>query len=73
MKDKLAKLLTVKSLVTLAVTVVFCYLSIARIISADIFMTVFSVIIAFYYGTQHEKQSTEQKGTSNETTTETKE
>lgn len=67
MKDRVAKLLTVKSLVTLAVTAVFCYLSIARIISADIFMTVFSVIIAFYYGTQHEKQNLENTGTANKT------
>lgn len=57
MKNLLSKLLTVKSIVTLAVTLVFCYLSIVNIISADIFMTVFSVIIAFYYGTQHEKQN----------------
>lgn len=59
MKSMLSKLLTVKSVVTLAVTAVFCYLSIVQVISADIFMTVFSVIIAFYYGTQHEKQNHE--------------
>ena len=59
MKDWMTKLLTVKSIVTLGVTAVFCYLSIVQVISADIFMTVFSVIIAFYYGTQHEKQNHE--------------
>ena len=61
MKEKLAKLLTVKSIVTISLTGVFCYLSVARVISPDIFMTVFSVIIAFYFGTQHEKQNTENK------------
>lgn len=61
MKEKLTKLLAVKSIVTIALTVVFCYLSVARVILPDVFMTVFSVIIAFYFGTQHEKQNHEEK------------
>lgn len=61
MKERFAKLLSIKSIVTVAVTLVFCYLSITKVISADIFMTVFSVIIAFYYGTQHEKNNTDLK------------
>jgi hypothetical protein len=32
-------------------------LSIMGVISAELFMTVFTVIIAFYFGTQHEKRS----------------
>lgn len=55
MKERLMKLLTVKSIVTILLTFVFCYLSIIRVIPYDAFMTVFSVIIAFYFGTQHEK------------------
>lgn len=58
MKDRLTKLLTVKSIVTLLLTVVFSYLSAVRAISTEMFMTVFSVIIAFYFGTQHEKDNT---------------
>ena len=61
MKEKLTKLLAVKSIVTIALTVVFCYLSVARVILPDVFMTVFSVIIAFYFGTQYEKQNHEEK------------
>ena len=61
MKERLSKLLTVKSIVTIALTGVFCYLSVVRVISPDIFMTVFSVIIAFYFGTQHERQNYEGK------------
>lgn len=57
MKERLAKLFTVKSIVTILLTLVFCYLSITGVISAELFMTVFTVIIAFYFGTQHEKQS----------------
>lgn len=55
MKERLSKLLSVKSLVTLSLTAVFCYLSIVKVIPYDTFMTVFSVIIAFYFGTQYEK------------------
>ena len=58
MKERLNKLLTVKSIVTLLLTLVFCYLSIIKVIPYDTFMTVFSVIIAFYFGTQYEKNST---------------
>lgn len=54
-KERLAKLLTVKSIVTILATLVFCYLSIAQVISPELFMAVFSTIMAFYFGTQHEK------------------
>ena len=59
MKEKLAKLLSVKSIVTIMLCIVFCYLSIANYIQADQFMTVFTVVIAFYFGTQAEKNKTE--------------
>ena len=55
MKEKLQKLLSVKSIVTIVLTAVFAYLSITGVVSADNFMTVFTVVIAFYFGTQHEK------------------
>lgn len=55
MKERLSKLLAVKSIVTILLTFVFCYLSIIKVIPYDTFMTVFSVIIAFYFGTQYEK------------------
>jgi hypothetical protein len=55
MKERLMNLLTIKSIVTLLLTIVFCYLSIIGTISAQLFMTVFSIVIAFYFGTQHEK------------------
>lgn len=61
MKERLSKLLTVKSIVTISITAVFCYLSATHTISPEIFMTVFSTIIAFYFGTQHEKQNTDLK------------
>ena len=49
-----ANLLSVKSLVTLVLTVVFAYMAVAEKISQD-FMTVYAVVIAFYFGTQSQK------------------
>ena len=56
MKNRILKLLTVKSLVTMALTGVFCVLSIRQDISPDLFMTVFTTVIAFYFGTQTKKE-----------------
>lgn len=55
MKERLLKLLSIKSLVTLLTTFVFCILSLKGVITADVFMTVFVVIIGFYFGTQKVK------------------
>ena len=54
-KKRCANLLSVKSLVTLTLTVVFAYMSVTGQISQD-FMTVYAVVIAFYFGTQSQKQ-----------------
>lgn len=55
MWDKLSKLIDVKSIVTLALTAVFCVLAIRRDVSVEHFLTVYTVIIAFYFGVQYEK------------------
>ena len=49
---RLTNLLKIKSLVTLALTAAFVYLCIIGQISADQFLTIFTVVIAFYFGTQ---------------------
>ena len=58
MKEKILKrvanLLSVKSLVTLILTAVFAYMAVTNQISQD-FMTVYAVVIAFYFGTQSQK------------------
>ena len=51
---RLGNLLSVKSLVTLILTVVFAYMACTGQISQD-FMTVYAVVIAFYFGTQSQK------------------
>ena len=51
---RLANLMSVKSLVTLTLTAVFAYLAVRGEIAQD-FMTIYAVIIAFYFGTQSHK------------------
>ena len=53
-KKRFANLLSVKSLVTLCLTVVFAIMAVKGTISQD-FMTIYAVIIAFYFGTQSQK------------------
>ena len=48
---RLSNLLSVKSLVTLVLTGVFAFMACTNQISQD-FMTIYAVIIAFYFGTQ---------------------
>ena len=51
---RLGNLLSVKSLVTLVLTAVFAVMALRGTISQD-FMTVYAVVIAFYFGTQSQK------------------
>ncbi len=51
---RLSVLFSVKSIVTLVLTGVFAYLAISSHIDQD-FMTIYAVIIAFYFGTQSQK------------------
>ena len=53
-KKRLGNLLSVKSLVTLVLTGVFAYMAVVGKISQD-FMTIYAVIIAFYFGSQSQK------------------
>ena len=50
-----AKLLSVKSIVTIALTAVFTVLSIRGTVSGNDFLTVFLMVISFYFGTQSQK------------------
>ena len=54
LKKRLANLVSVKSIVTVVLTGVFAYMAIVGSISQD-FMTIYAVIIAFYFGTQSQK------------------
>lgn len=56
-KKNCANLIKVKTLVTVAVIVVFSVLALKGSISADNVMLIVTSVIAFYFGTQHEKKS----------------
>jgi len=56
MKERLEKLLSVKSIVTIAMTIVFCILAIRGTLSGTEFLTIFTVVVGFYFGTQKVKE-----------------
>ena len=51
-KKRLGNLLSVKSLVTIALTVVFAVLALRETISGSEFLPIFTVVSGFYFGTQ---------------------
>ena len=55
--DNVADLIKVKTLVTFAVVAVFAVLALRESITADNVMIIVTSVIAFYFGTQHEKGS----------------
>ena len=54
MRKRLANLLSVKSIVIIILTGVFAFMAVTGKISQD-FMTIYAVVIAFYFGTQSQK------------------
>lgn len=55
MKEKLAKLIDVKSIMTLLLTLIFCILALRGVITGSEFLTIFTTVVAFYFGTQAAK------------------
>ena len=53
--DNFANLIKVKTIVTLVVTAVFGVLALRGTLSADNVMIIISMVVSFYFGTQHEK------------------
>lgn len=52
-----ANLIKVKTIVTIVVIAVFAVLSLRGNIAADNVMIIISMVVSFYFGTQHEKQN----------------
>ena len=61
MLKKLAKLVDVKSIVTLVCLGVFAYLSIVGNVTAEQFLSVWTVIIGFFFGTKAGKREAEEE------------
>lgn len=53
--ENLAQLVKVKTLVTLVLTAVFAVLAVRGSINPEQFLTVFTVVVSFYFGTQYER------------------
>lgn len=56
MKEKIAKLIDVKSIITILMSLLVCYLAIVGTIAGDQVVTIYTVIIGFYFGTQSQKK-----------------
>lgn len=59
MKEKLAKLINVKSIVTILLAVIFSFGFIRGDITGEQFLMIFTTVIAFYFGTQTKKNEGE--------------
>lgn len=63
MRDKVIdRLASVKSIVTLALTGVFAGLAVTGAVDGTEFLTVFTVVISFYFGTQARKEGGHDEG-----------
>lgn len=56
LKKRVANLLTVKSIVTVVLTAVFAALALKGVVSGTEFLTVFTLVVSFYFGTQAKKE-----------------
>lgn len=54
-KQKLAQLINVKTIVTFVVIGVFAYLAVAQAISPSESLVVVTTVVGFYFGTQKQK------------------
>nr|WP_294682699.1 hypothetical protein [uncultured Anaerotignum sp.] len=61
-REAMGRLMTVKSIVTLLLTGVFSVLTLTNRIDGGQFLNIFSIVIAFYFGTQQRKSVTQEKG-----------
>lgn len=64
MLDKIKKLIDVKSIVTISLTIVFCLMTLKGQIQEQ-FLTIYTTIIAFYFGTQYQKNENEERNKNN--------
>ena len=60
MMKELEKLIDVKSIVTLTLTAAFVVQTVRGAVTSGQFLTVFTTVIAFYFGTQYRKSSREE-------------
>lgn len=59
-KQRICKLINVKTIVTLSLTGVFVYLAVNGQIDRETFIHLYLIVISFYFGTQAEKAKTKE-------------
>lgn len=59
--ERLARMINVKSIISILFSIVFCYLSVIGVITGQSFLTIFTVIISFYFGTQQNNGTKEKE------------
>ena len=64
MLDKIKKLIDVKSIVTISLTIVFCFMALKGQ-RQEQFLTIYTTIIAFYFGTQYQKNENVERNKNN--------
>lgn len=57
LKKRLANLLCVKSIATITLTAVFSYRALTGHVTTEQFLTIYTVVIAFYFTFQAEKKA----------------
>lgn len=57
--ERIAKLIDVKSIITICSTIVFSLMALNGTITSEQFLTIFTVIIGFYFGTQNGKNQSQ--------------
>ena len=60
LKQRICKLIDVKTFVTLSLTGVFVYLAVQGKVDQETFIHIYLIVISFYFGTQHEKAKTKE-------------
>ena len=60
--QKIVKLIDVKSIITFALTAAFIYLAVKGEVKPEVFMTIYTVVVGFYFGTQYDKSKSEDGG-----------
>ncbi len=56
LKERVSKLLTVKSILTIMLTIVFSILALKGVITGAEVITIFTTVVGFYFGTQTKKE-----------------
>lgn len=59
--DKIAKLVDVKSIMTILLTITFCILALVGKVTSDQYLTVYAVVVSFFFGTKTGKYLAEKQ------------